>query len=199
VSTSFQFINGAVSSSKTYTYSLLPSKTGTFKISPASVTYQENTYRSNPIELVVTKQRSASNQPNHNSQRQKQSGKQASSDVLFLRAVPSQRSVYVNEQITLKYKLYFRVTVRNPEFIKLPETTGFWVEEYPIPKDVPVIQEVLNGVQYNVAELKKFALFPTKAGKLSISSMRLAVDVIERRRRDPFNLDNFFDSPFGRS
>ncbi|RMF57721.1 MAG: protein BatD, partial [Calditrichaeota bacterium] len=118
----------------------------------------------------------------------------------FLKAIPSKRNLYVNEQVSVSYKVYFRVSVRNPEFVKLPETIGFWVEEFDLPKDIPITQEVINGVRYNVAELKKLALFPTKSGELRVTPMRLALDVVQRRRRDPFSMfDDFFDDPFGRT
>ncbi|MEZ4766295.1 MAG: hypothetical protein R3C26_24830 [Calditrichia bacterium] len=78
---------------------------------------------------------------------------------------------------------------------------GFWVEEYEIAQNIPVTQEVINGQQYSVAEVKKLALFPTKSGDLNITPLQLSVDVVERRRRrDPFSVfDDFFDDPLGRT
>ncbi len=193
VSSNFQYINGEVTNSKTYTVILLPRKTGKFRIPPVTVKYKGKKYQSNEIIVTVTP---GTTSPG-NKRRQSQNG---SSLNVFLRAIPSKRTAFVNEQVSVSYRVYFRVNIRNPEFVKLPETVGFWVEEFELPKDIPIKQEVINGVRYNVAELKKLALFPTKQGDLTVTPMQLAVDVVQRRRRDPFDMfDDFFDNPIGRT
>jgi len=199
VSSSFQIVNFDVSSSKTYSFILSPQQVGKIEIPPASIEYKGKKYQSDNIVITVVKagQQPPQNQPqNQGSQAQDVDLSQS----LFLRAVPSKTSVFVNEQVNVSYKIYFRVNIRSPEFIELPETVGFWVEEYPIKGDIPVTQETINGVQYRVGEIKKMALFPTKAGKLEITPMQLRVHVqVQRQRRDPLNVfDDFFDSPFGR-
>lgn len=198
VSTSVQIVNGSMSSSKSYSLVLLPRKTGAFVIPVVSVQYKGKTYQSNSVKLTVVQQGSQSTPQGSSSNTSE--GNDSSAD-LYLKAIPSRRTVYLNDQVTVTFKVYFRVSIRNPDFIKLPETIGFWVEEYEIPQNIPVTQEVVNGVQYNVAEVKKFALFPTKTGDLTLTPMQLAVNVVERRRRrDPFSaFDSFFDDPFGRT
>ena len=59
-STRMQIINGQVSSSVDYNYLLLPKKTGTFKIGPATVTHQGKTIASKAITLKIG---SAKSQP----------------------------------------------------------------------------------------------------------------------------------------
>ena len=198
VSTSVQIVNGSMSSSKSYSVILLPRKAGTFNIPPVTITHKGKTYQSNAIRLVVNQQSSQAT-PQQGSSVGNEAA-EASSD-LFIRVIPSRHSVYVNDQITVSFKVYFRVSIRNPDFIKLPETVGFWVEEYEIPQNIPVTTEVVDGIQYNVAEVKKMALFPTKTGQLTLTPMQLAVNVVERRRRrDPFStFDSFFEDPFGRT
>jgi hypothetical protein len=198
VSTSVQIINGSMSSSKNYSVILLARKAGTFTIPAVSITHKGKTYQSNSIKITVTPQGTQPSQKGSSSRGEEEI---TASDELYIKTVPSRRTVYVNDQITVSFKVYFRVLIRNPDFIKLPETVGFWVEEYEIPQNIPVTQEVVNGIQYNVAEVKKMALFPTKTGELTLSSMQLAVNVVERRRRrDPFSaFDSFFDDPFGRT
>jgi hypothetical protein len=195
VSSSYQIINFNVKASKTFTYILGPQQVGSYTIPPAIAEFKGKKYQSNEIRITVVKRR-----PGAQSKQRTGSASDDLSNSVFFKAVPSKRSVYVNEQVNISYKIYFRANIRNPEFIKLPETVGFWVEEYPINKDIPITQEVVNGVQYNVAVIKKLALFPTKSGELTISPMQLKVDVVvQQRRRDPFSLfDDFFDSPFGR-
>jgi hypothetical protein len=198
VSTSVQIINGSMSSNKSYSVMLLPRKVGTFTIPAVSITHKGKTYQSNPIKITVSRQ---SSQPAQQSGSSRKEEEITSSNDLYIKAISSRRTVYVNDQINVSFKVYFRVPIRNPDFIKLPETVGFWVEDYEIPQNIPVTQEVVNGVQYSVAEVKKMALFPTKTGQLTLTAMQLAVNVVERRRRrDPFSaFDSFFDDPFGRT
>lgn len=201
VSSSFQIVNFDVSSSKTYSFILSPRQVGKIEIPPAFIGYKGKKYQSDNIIITVIK---AGQQPPPNQGQRQSQGSQAQdadlSQSLFLRAVPSKTSVFVNEQVNVSFKIYFRVNIRSPEFLDLPETVGFWVEEYPIKGDIPVTQETINGIQYRVGEIKKMALFPTKAGELEITPMRLKVHVqVARQRRDPFDVfDDFFDSPFGR-
>ncbi|MEZ5069350.1 MAG: BatD family protein, partial [Bacteroidia bacterium] len=139
-SSQFNMINGRVNVSKTYSVTLLAKKTGKFTIPSVSVKHKGNTYRSEPIVITVVQET-----PQAQSQNQTESGE---SQDLFIRAIPSKTKVYVNDQINVSYKVYFRVPIRNPDFIKLPETVGFWVEEYEIAQNIPVTQEVINGQQY---------------------------------------------------
>ena len=74
------------------------------------------------------------------------------------------------------------------------------MEEYPVPQRPRVYSELLNGVRYNVAEIKKVAIFPSKAGKITISPLVLNVDLVVQRRRSRRSrslFDDFFDNPFG--
>ena len=199
-SSSFQIINGAVSASKTYSVQLLPKEIGTFDIPAISISYQGKTYQSNTIKVTVVEEGQQSNR-RQRSRQQRNQDSAAAADDLFIRTIPSKRSVYVNELFNVSYKVYFRISIQNPDIVKLPETVGFWVEEYEIPSNIPVTREVINGIQYNVAEVKRLALFPTKAGELTLTPMQLALNVVERRNRgNPFGMfDSFFNDPFGRA
>lgn len=200
VSTSVQIVNGAYSASKIYSVILLPRKTGDFTFPAVAISFKGKNYQSNPIQVTVIPQSAAPAQGGAGAA--PGDAVQAAPDELFLRAIPSRRSVYVNDQVTVVYKLYFRNSVQGLDYLKLPETVGFWVEEYEIPQtNIPVTQETVNGVRYNVAEIKRMALFPTKSGELAVTPMQLAVNVVERRRRrDPLgSFDDFFSDPFGRT
>jgi hypothetical protein len=81
----------------------------------------------------------------------------------------------------------------------LPEAVGCWVEDYPVPQRPQIRTETINGVNYNVAELKKVAVFPSKSGKITITPLEMIVDVVvpRQRRQAPRNLfDDFFSDPF---
>ncbi|MEJ2635059.1 MAG: BatD family protein [Calditrichia bacterium] len=203
VSSSYQIVNFNMSASKSYSMVLMPRQTGTFKIGPAAITYKGKTIKSNTVDVTVTKQSGGSSQrrqaPGRSSRGSQNESDADLSKVLFLDVIPSKRTVYVNQEVTLRYKIYFRTQITNNEVSKLPEAVGSWVEEYPIDSRPKIYTENVKGVQYNVAEIKKMAVFPSRPGKITISPLELIVETVVRRRRRSTNdlFDNFFSDPFG--
>jgi hypothetical protein len=196
-SSSVQIVNFKISATRTHTIVLLPRKKGTFQIGPARATYKGKEFASEAISITVTKSTTA--------QGQAPSGKQNKledvdlSQMVFLKVIPSQKTVYVNEEVTLNYKIYFRVNINNNEFSQLPSAVGCWVEEYPMPRRPSVKTETIQGVRFNVAEIKKAAVFPSKAGKITVTPLEMIVDVVvpRKKRRDSRSLfDDFFSDPF---
>jgi hypothetical protein len=89
------------------------------------------------------------------------------------------------------------VGVTSYNVTKLPETAGFWVEDFEMNGQPVIRDEVINGVKYRVADIKKVSLFPTSSGKKTIGSIALECDVrVQRRRRSRDIFDSFFDDPF---
>lgn len=192
-STSMQIINGSVSSSQSFSYILQARETGKFTIGSAMIEVGGDQYKSNPIELTVTKS-------GGQKQQQAQSSKDDAVDVgdnLFLRAIVDRSRVYQGEQITVTYKIYTRARIVNYSINKLPTMTGFWGEELQLPQQVSLTNEVVNGKQYQVGILKKMALFPTQSGALEINPMELTCQVqVQSRRRSNDIFDQFFNDPF---
>jgi len=203
VSSSFQIINFKMSASKIYTLVLMPREAGTFRIGAAVAQYKGKTYRSNEIELTVVKQGrsgSASRQRPPASTKDKPPADVDLSQTVFLQVIPSKRTAYVNEEVTLRYKIYFRTRITNNQIVKMPEAVGCWVEEYPVPRRPRIYTETIKGVQYNVAEIRKVAIFPNRSGKITVTPLELLVETVVRRQRsrDPFDMfDDFFGDPFG--
>jgi len=197
-STNIQFINGAMSASNTYTFYLKPQKEGKFTITASTIDVDAETISSNSIEITVVK---GTAKP----QTQQQTPKSSSDEDLlgenlYLKAFIDKKSVYQNQQILIEYKLYFRVDVRSYNIEKLPTNTGFWTEEFKLPSQPRVSNEIINGVTYRVATLRKVALFPTRSGELTIEPMTISLDaVVKQRRRSRSIFDDFFDDPFGRT
>ena len=61
-STSIQYINGAMSSSKAYSYILMPKKVGNFTIPGIEIEIEGNIYNSNAISIQVSKNQIKPNQ-----------------------------------------------------------------------------------------------------------------------------------------
>ncbi len=194
-STNMQIINGAVSSSITYSYVLQPKAPGKFTIGPASVTYKGRVVSSQPITITVTKgapQTGRQGNQGESADISKQIG-----DNLLLRLAVDKSHVYQGEQITASYKLYTRVGITSYNVTKLPSVTGFWSEDLEVPRQPQLVNEVYNGKQYRVALLKKVALFPQRSGTLTLDPMEATcvVQVQSRRRTNDF-FDQFFNDPF---
>lgn len=194
-STSMQFINGAVSSSVTYSYVLQPKEMGKFTIGSATIEVGGKQYSTKPFTLEVVK----------GSPRPKQQAAQPQDDVsgqigdnLFLKATVDKTHVMQGEQINLTFKLYTRVSVSNYGVDKTPTMSGFWSEDIETPKNISLTNEEVNGKQYRVGVIKKMALFPTQSGTLEITPMEATTQVqVQTRSLDPF--DAFFRDPFGRT
>jgi len=194
-SSSMQFINGAVSSSVSYSYVLQPREMGKFTIGPAAIEVGGKVYKTAPLTVEVVKgtprPKQQANVPND---LQVQLGEN-----LFLKATVDRTHVIQGEQINLVFKLYTRVSISNYAVEKNPALTGFWGEDVESPKNISLSTETINGKQYRVGIIKRMALFPTQSGTLEISPMdvQTTVQVQSNRSSDPF--DSFFRDPFGRS
>lgn len=195
-SSSVQIIGGQVTRevSYTYTYVLAATKEGTFTIPPATINYDGRQLTSNAVAIEV--RRGAAQQGAGQAQQQEDE-----IDV-FLRAEVSNSTPYLGEQVILTYKLYFNNQISGHDgFQRIASFPGFWVKNlFPNQRDIPTTTEVINGKQYNVAEVRKFALFPQRTGKIEIRPGEAEVTVrvrTEGRRRssDPF-FDSFFNDPF---
>lgn len=198
-SSSIQYINGNMSASKSYTFYLMPKQVGTFTIGPASIDDDGKQISSNSVKITVSK-----GQPKGKSRQsgnvQNKNDKDLIGENILLKTVVDKRSVYQNEQVLVSYKLYFRVNVRSFDFTKIPSNPGFWTEEFESPRQPKISNEIINGVNYQVATLREVALFPTQSGELTIEPLVISVEaVVKRQRRGRSLFDNFFDDPFGRT
>jgi hypothetical protein len=197
-STNIQFVNGAMSSSNSYSFHLMPQKVGTFKIAPATIEVNGEIISSNHIEVKVVKSTVDKDKKNQSIQNVKD--KNVLGENLFLKTIVNKKSVFQNEQLLVKYNLYFRLSVRSYNVEKIPANPGFWMEEFKLPSQPPIGKEIINGVTYQVATLRKVALFPTRSGELTIEPMVISVDaLVKKTRRSRSIFDNFFDDPFGKT
>ena len=198
-STSISIVNGRQSSSLTIQYMLSPKKTGTIEIPPISIQQDGKTYSSKALRVEVLKAGAAASQTPSQGSPDPAAGQNnptALPDV-FLQAEVDKQSAYPGEQITVSYKLYTRVNISGYNVDQQPGFTGFWVEELETPQPPKLQQTNVNGQEYGVALMKKFALFPTASGELTIDPMTMSLGVKTQRSsrsRDPF--DMFFDDPF---
>jgi len=197
-STNIQFVNGAMSSSNNYTFYLRPQKEGKFSIAAATLEVDDETISSNIIQITVAKG-TVKTQPQQKSPKSRKD-EDLLGENLYLKTFVDKKSVYQNQQILVEYKLYFRVDVRSYNIEKVPANPGFWMEEFKLPSQPRVSNEIINGITYRTATLRKVALFPTRSGELTIEPMTISLDaVVKQKRKSRSIFDDFFDDPFGRT
>lgn len=199
-SSSIQIVNGKMSSIKSYSFVLQAKNKGSIKLAPATVTYKGKSYTSNPITLKVGGAASAQKQSTTQPQIKSRKDSEISGQDLYIKTFVSKRKAYLGEQIILTYKLYFRAQVRGYNFEKMPSYAGFWTEEFEMPRQPVIETEMVNGVQYNTAVLRRLAIFPTQTGVLELEPMRVSLEAVVQAKRSRRSLfDSFFDDPFGRT
>ena len=208
-SSSIQIVNGSVARStrNTYTYALQASREGTFRIGAASVTIDGNKVSSEPYEIKVVPDdgsHASSGGGASSSQGQVQqstSDPQVSGKDLFLRCIPSKKSVCVGDQIVLTYKLYTKVPVSSVSVSKMPSYAGFWTKDISDNSGkLKQASEYVNGIEYTTAEIQKVIIVPQRSGTLTIDPMsmeciaQIRTERSNRRSMDPF--EAFFNDPF---
>lgn len=204
---SFQYINGQMSqsSSYTYTFTLMATKAGTYSIPPASVVVGGQTYKSQGLNIQVVPSSGGSRQSQQNQQggrRQRmeddvprsQSTTISGSD-LFMTATASRTRVYEQEAVLVTYKVYSLVNLTQLDG-KLPTLDGFQIQEIPLPRNKEFQPENYNGRLYHSVVWSQYVLFPQKTGDLVIPSITYEGVVVQQNRAiDP--IEAFFNGTGG--
>lgn len=192
--TSTQIINGNVSSSSsvTYTYVLVATKEGTFKIPGATIKVDGKEYRSNAVVVkVLPPDKQVSNNNINNGQGSRGTKKGISNSDLFMTATVNKSKVHEQEAILLTYKIY---TVLNLTELqgKMPDLKGFHTQEVNLPRNKTYSLERYNGRNYRTIVWSQYVLFPQQTGKLEIPSISFT-GVIEQPNQNINPLDAFFN------
>ncbi|MFL0353274.1 BatD family protein [Xanthomarina sp. GH4-25] len=178
VSTSW--VNGKRSYKKTYSYFLSPKKRGSFSIKQATIEIDGEIYKTSPLTVVVT---AAVNNPNAQN-----SPETIADDNIHLVAEVSNTNPYLNEAITVVYKLYVSpdTGVSNWREKDNPRYNDFWSQNIDI-KNLKVQNGTYKGEDYRFVILRKTVLYPQKTGKLDIEPLSLDVTIeVPTNRRDIF-------------
>ena len=179
-SVSNSWINGKRTYSKTYTYFLAPQGRGKFTIGQAEITVEGKTYKTSPVQVEVTAAVDTPTDGNNSDF--------VASENLHLVAEISNPNPYLNEAITVVYKLYVspRISVSNWREMDSPVYEDFWSQNIDI-KQLNVESGEFEGEPYRYVILRKTILYPQKTGELEIEPLTLSVSVdVPSDRRDIF-------------
>jgi len=114
------WVNGRSSFEKIYSYYLLPTQKGTITIKQATIEYNNQIYKTTPIKITVTNAVQEARDPNDT--------QISAEDNVTLIADISKTNPYINEPITVVYKLYFdtNIGIRNSRELDKPKYNDFW-------------------------------------------------------------------------
>ena len=173
-SSNMSWVNGQVSVSKSWNYTLLPRRIGTLRIGAAEVEFGDSIYRTDPIDVEVVQ---GTSRPGSVEERPSSGVDAGGRDVFIVTSVDKERA-YQGEQITLSFKFYRRISLWDQPQYGAPELPGFWVQEL---DDTAEYYENVGGIRYRVVEIKT-ALFGTTPGTKTIGQATLTY----RRERPGF-------------
>lgn len=180
LSQSSVWINGKRTNSLAYSYILKPLSKGEKSIGQATIEIDGKTYKSVTKSVVVTE---AVNNPNA-----PKTVDDIAEESLHLVAEVSKSDPYLNEAVTVVYKLYVRPEIRVNNFRALdnPKYNNFWSQDIPV-KRYDAKNATYQGQQYRSVILKRVVLYPQKSGALTIEPLRIELFVdVPTNRRDFF-------------
>ena len=166
LSESMQIINGKVSREAGYSFTLRPTKIGTFSIGSASINANNKVLKSAPFTVKVVKEdQSATNSLADNRE-------------AFVQIEPNKKEAYPGEQILLDYKLYTTVSLDGYDITEEPDYKGFFVQELRR-FNSRTQREIINGKQMTSKVLRRLALFPQQTGQLTIPPAQIQLAMVE--------------------
>ena len=175
------WVNGVQSFSKTYTYFLTPRNKGKIIIGQAEVKINGEIYKTSPIEIEVTNAVKKPNDPNN-------VDGQIDGNIHLVAEV-SNPNPYLNEGITIIYKLYFRnpISVSDVSELETPSYGDFWSHLIKIGRAEINMRGSFRGEPYNEVIWRKAVLYPQKSGNLVLDPLTLNLTLsLPSNRRDLF-------------
>jgi hypothetical protein len=181
-SISNSWINGKRSFSKTYSYFLSPQTRGNVTIGQATIEVDGETYKTLPVEVEITAAVAVPKDGNN--------AEYVASENVHLVAEVSNANPFLNEAITVTYKLYVShdvsITSQWRE-IDTPKYADFWSQNIDNQNNFKVSEGKYNGEDYRFVILRTTVLYPQKTGELEIEPLTLDVPIdVQGNRRDIF-------------
>lgn len=181
-SISNSWINGKRSYSKTYSFFLAPLRKGPITIGQAAIEIDGERYKSVPVEVIVTEAVEIPKDGNN--------ADYLASENVHLVAEVSNTNPYLNEAITVVYKLYVSNQVSitsNWREIDSPKYADFWSQTLDQKGQLQIYEGQYRGEDYRYVVLRTTVLYPQKTGELSIEPLTLDVPIdVRSNRRDFF-------------
>ncbi|MEK7434668.1 MAG: BatD family protein [Cyanobacteriota bacterium] len=174
-STETEFINGEISSSASYIYTVIPRRTGKIKIKPIRLQIDGKSYSTAEIELSVLKNKPVATKKNAS---------------VFVTAQIDNKNPYVNEQVAYTFRFYSAVKV-DGKFYDFPISNDFFVKNENPDGTAQEYEKLIDNELYRVIEVKKY-LYPSKSGNFVIPASTFRAELVYKRNNNSFF--SFFSS-----
>lgn len=186
-SISHSWINGNRSFSKTYTYMLHPKRKGKLSVGAASIFIEGKEYKTKPFTIEVTdavshpRNAQATPPPSNpfsgfpfgfdpfgNEEAQPAQIIEPTKEQLFMTAEVSDRQLYVNQPLTITYRIYIdaRFGIAGLEKVDEPRYANFWSQQ--LLEKVQISEVNRNGRPFRCITLKQILLYPQQVGEQQI-------------------------------
>ncbi len=194
-SKSFSMVNGNVTNTTSYIYTLSPKKTGDYEIPSFSLKYNGETYETTPVKITVTDAKTVNSVSVQNAQipPQKQTSQVYNFDTskaVFVQAKTNKKTAYINEKIIYTFSFYTSVNLLSNPSYQAPNFTGFFTGN----TSQNNYRTQINGRDYVVTEVST-ELYPQQEGNITIDAAKIVVSIEDFSK----NYDDFFSSFFRRS
>ncbi|MBK7858247.1 MAG: protein BatD [Archangiaceae bacterium] len=185
--------SGVIKRVQKYTLTMRANRTGKLTIPPAALATAQKTLKTEPIQVEVVKGRLAPDAPppgrrspfpdpfgnffgGGNDDSDPFSGfpqppepdvPRGSSDT-FLKASLDKETAWVGEQVNFSLYIYSRADLAAVDAVTMPKLEGFLSEDLDSPTQLAPESRTIGGVPYRAYLLRRRAIFPLKAGDISI-------------------------------
>ncbi|MDO5105492.1 BatD family protein [Capnocytophaga sp.] len=179
-SVSESWINGTRKFSKTYGYILQPNAKGKFTIGQASIEIKGKTYKTATVQITVTE---AVSTPSID-----KTSNDVARDNLFLVAEVSKPNPFLNEAVSVVYRLYVggQVALNDLRLVDIPKFPNFWSQEIRM-QNYEIENCTHNGKPFRCIVVKKVVLYPQKTGNITLEPLSLdAILSVPTAQRDFF-------------
>ncbi|MEO5905297.1 MAG: BatD family protein, partial [Saprospiraceae bacterium] len=163
---STMIVNGQVSRSQSWAYSLLATKEGNITIGPANVIAGRRKLATRPIAIAVTSAGNLS-QADPNA---------PGGESIALMADIAEGDYYPGQQIVLNYKLLFRENVQSVNLISEDDYADFFVQNFNSVSQQSTY-ETINGVTYTSRVIKSVAMYAHQSGTYTLDPLVIDVGV----------------------
>ena len=191
ISTRVEMVNLHTTFTRELSYALTARRTGKLRLGPASIELDGQTYKTKAIDLEIVAG-SARQAPAGRGSRS--GGQEGLEENLFVRVKADRQKIYVGQQVVLEYQLCYRFPITSVGFKELPDYAGFWAEELFVAQQLKPRVESIGGVEFQVAPLRRMAIFPTSDGTHQVQPLAISCKLPTRGRSSVWD---FLDDPFG--
>lgn len=182
-SSSYSIVNGHVTggSTTTFTYVVVPIEEGTLKVPVSTIKVGNKTYKSNSATIEVFPSNNSQNPKSSNSQQRGNPKSEQANNELYVTVTTNLQKIYEQEAVTLTYKVYTLLDLKNIAQERPPQIDGCHIQEIERQAQPSLKYELVNGRTYGTVVWNQYVLYPQKTGKIKIPSVTFDMQYLAQR------------------